>query len=392
MEMKIYLDNAATTPLSIDVFQAMQPYFFENFGNPSSAHHYGREAKTAVEHSRTVIAELLNTTPDHIIFTSGGTEADNTAILSAIRSNHIKLAITTPFEHHAVLNTLKTLQQNGEITLVYLKHDERGNLSLSHLDQLLAAGQKAFVSVMHGNNEIGNLNDIDEIAKVCSKYSAVFHSDTVQSMGQYQYDTKKLKADFLVGSAHKFHGPKGIGFLYKSSASAIRPFINGGSQERSQRSGTENVTGIVGLAKALELAYENKDAYQKHISDLKDRMILKLANTIPGVHFNGNSAQKGASLSTVLSVALSPSLTGQSPLDYLDLHQICASGGSACSSRSATGSHVLSALGNDPERSTIRFSFSRYNTAEEIDYVVEKLADLFKISPAPFEYYSVRTA
>lgn len=390
--MKIYLDNAATTPLSIDVFQAMQPYFFENFGNPSSAHHCGRDAKTAVEKSRKVIAELLNTTPEHIIFTSGGTEADNTAILSAIRENHIKLAITTPFEHHAVLNTLKTLQQNGEIELVFLKHDEKGNLSLSHLEQLLAGGEQAFVSVMHGNNEVGNLNDIDEIAEVCSRYSAVFHSDTVQTMGQYLYDTQKLKADFLVGSAHKFHGPKGAGFLYKRSAAAIRPFINGGAQESSQRSGTENVTGIVGLAKALEIAYENRDAYQKHIGDLKERMIFKLSDSIPGVKFNGNSAQKNLSLSTVLSAALPQTLTGASPLDYLDIFQICASGGSACSSHSATGSHVLNALGNDPGRSTIRFSFSRYNTAEEVDYVVDKLADLFKLSPAPFEYYNVRTA
>jgi cysteine desulfurase len=319
MEMKIYLDNAATTPLSIDVFQAMQPYFFENFGNPSSAHHCGRDAKTAVEKSRKVIAELLNTTPEHIIFTSGGTEADNTAILSAIRENQIKLAITTPFEHHAVLNTLKNLQQNGEIKLVFLEHDDRGNLSLSHLEQLLAAGEKAFVSVMHGNNEVGNLNDIDEIAEVCSKYSAVFHSDTVQTMGQYVYDTQNLKADFLVGSAHKFHGPKGAGFLYKRSSAAIRPFINGGAQESSQRSGTENVTGIVGLAKALEIAYENRDAYQKHIGTLKERMIFRLSNSIPGVKFNGNSALQNLSLSTVLSAAIPQTLTGASPLDYPDL-------------------------------------------------------------------------
>jgi cysteine desulfurase len=390
--MKIYLDNAATTPLSIDVFQAMQPYFFENFGNPSSSHACGREAKKAIEDSRGIIADLLNTSPDHIIFTSGGTEADNTAILSAIREQGIKLAITTPFEHHAVLNTLKALEQKGEIRLVYLQHDEKGNLSIPHLTQLLAAGERALVSVMHGNNEVGNLNDIEGIAEVCSRYSAVFHSDTVQTMGQYQYDTKRLKADFLVGSAHKFHGPKGVGFLYKSSAEAIRPFINGGSQESSQRSGTENVTGIVGLAKALEIAYDNRDTYQKHISHLKQRMILKLVNRIPDIKFNGNSALKNLSLSTVLSVAVPESLTGVSPLTYLDQHGICASGGSACSSRSAAGSHVLSALGDNFGRSAIRFSFSRYNTAEEIDHVVERLADLFTIRSVPSEYYSVRTA
>lgn len=376
--MKIYLDNAATTPLSIDVFKAMEPYFFENFGNPSSTHEHGRRAKSILDESRATIADLLNTDPDHIIFTSGGTEADNTAILSAIRSNKIKVAITTPFEHHAVLNTLKTLERDGEIRLFYLEHDKKGNLSLTHLDRLLATSEKAFVSVMHGNNEIGNLNDIDEIGEVCRKYGAVFHSDTVQTMGQYRYDTKKLNADFLVGSAHKFHGPKGVGFLYKRSLDAVRPLINGGSQERGQRSGTENITGIVGLAKALELAYLNRDNYQSHIRSLKQRMISRLTDSIPGLSFNGNSALKDQSLSTVLSISIPESANGQLPLIYLDQHNICASGGSACSSRSTTGSHVLSALGDNFERNTIRFSFSRYNTGEEIDYAAGKLADLFK--------------
>lgn len=373
--MKIYLDNAATTPLSIDVFKAMEPYFFENFGNPSSTHYHGRQAKGILDHSRSVIADLLNTDPDHIVFTSGGTEADNTAILSAIYGHQIKVAITTPFEHHAVLNTLKTLERNGQVKLIYLEHDQMGNLSPTHLDRLLATHSKALVSVMHGNNEVGNLNNIEEIGEVCRKYGAIFHSDTVQTMGQYQYDTKKLNADFLVGSAHKFHGPKGVGFLYKRSLDAVRPLINGGSQERGQRSGTENITGIVGLAKALELAYQNRDNYQSHISSLKQRMIDQLLAKIPDVKFNGNSAIAGLSLSTVLSVSVPDTVL--SPLIYLDQHGVCASGGSACSSRSTTGSHVLSALGDDFERSTIRFSFSRYNTKEEVDYAAEKLAELF---------------
>lgn len=377
--MKIYLDNAATTPLSIDVFQAMQPYFFENFGNPSSTHYYGREAKTAIEKSRQTIAGILNTTPNHIIFTSGGTEADNTAIISGIRENQISFAITTPFEHHAVLNTLKKLERNGEIRLVYLEHDEKGNLSVPHLEQLLAANSRAFVSVMHGNNEVGNLNDIDEIAAVCSRYSAVFHSDTVQTMGQYSYDTQVLGADFLVGSAHKFHGPKGIGFLYKKSETGVQALINGGSQEQGQRSGTENITGIVGLAKALELACSNSASYQKHINELKNSMINGLIDHIPGIKFNGNSAIPGASLSTVLSVTLPNTINHPSPLSYLDEHNICASGGSACNSRSATGSHVLSALGLGNEGATIRFSFSRYNSREEIDYTVDTLKQLFLV-------------
>jgi cysteine desulfurase len=375
--MRVYLDNAATTPLSIDVFKAMEPYFFENFGNPSSTHYHGRQAKTILENSRSTIADLLNTDPDHIIFTSGGTEADNTAILAGIRSNGIKVAITTAFEHHAVLNTLKTLERDKEITLVYLEHDQDGNLSLPHLERLLSSNEKVFVSVMHGNNEVGNLNDIEEIGSVCRKYGAVFHSDTVQTMGQYHYDTQKLNADFLVGSAHKFHGPKGVGFLYKKSLTSLRPFINGGSQERGQRSGTENITGIVGLAKALELAYLNRDNYQLHITGLKQRMIDRLSARIPDIRFNGNSAKTDQSLSTVLSLSVPEPENGLSPLIYLDQQNICASGGSACSSRSATGSHVLKALGDTFERSTIRFSFSRYNTSEEIDYAAEKLASLY---------------
>lgn len=373
--MRIYLDNAATTPLSRTVFQAMEPYFFENFGNPSSAHLIGREARAAIAHSRTIIADILNTNPEHIVFTSGGTEADNTAILSAIRSKGIKLAITTPFEHHAVLNTLKALERNKEIRLVFLKHDEKGNLSISHLEQLLAANEKAFVSVMHGNNEIGNLNPIDDIANVCKEYGAVFHSDTVQTMGLYTYDTQKLDVDFLVGSAHKFHGPKGIGFLYKKSADLLIPFINGGAQECGQRSGTENVAGIVGLAKAFELAHINRTVNNFHISNLKERMIYKLRTKIPGIKFNGNCADKDISLATILSVSVPEN--EHSPLVYLDQHRICASGGSACNSRSGKASHVLSALGLEADRTTVRFSFSHYNTAEEIDYTTDKFASLF---------------
>jgi cysteine desulfurase len=373
--MRIYLDNAATTQLSKVVFQAIEPYFFDNYGNPSSAHYLGRQTRAAIAQSRAIVAEILNTSPEHIVFTSGGTEADNTAILSGIKSNGIKLAITTPFEHHAVLNTLKALERSGEIRLVYLKHDEKGNLSISHLDQLLAANERAFVSVMHGNNEVGNLNPIDEIANVCHHYNAVFHSDTVQTMGQQAYDTQKLNADFLVGSAHKFHGPKGIGFLYKRSAVPLLPFINGGAQEQGQRSGTENVAGIVGLAKALELTQRNRAFNETYIHNLKQRMIYKLSNKIPGIKFNGNCADKALSLPTILSISVPES--DISPLIHLDQHRVCASGGSACNSRSGKASHVLSALGLEAERTTIRFSFSRYNTTEEIDYAADKLSDLF---------------
>lgn len=384
--MRIYLDNAATTPLNREVFLAMEPYFFENFGNPSSSHHHGRGAKVAIAQARGIIADLLNASPDNIVFTSGGSEADNTAIISGIRSNGIKLAITSAFEHHAVLHTLQALEKKGEIRIAYLQHDAQGNLSLSHLEQLLSKNEKAFVSVMHGNNEIGNLNDLGEIGLLCERYDAVFHSDTVQSMGQYRYDTPKLNADFLVGSAHKFHGPKGVGFLYRNTRQTLYPLINGGSQEQKQRAGTENVTGIVGLAKALELSYRNRETCQQHLIRLKERLIFKLRDRITDVAFNGNSANTELSLNSVLSVSLPDPNNGIDLLSYLDQHQISVSGGSACNSRSAAGSHVLSALGTPFGRSTVRFSLSRYNTEDEIDYAVEKLARCYtKVTKPDYE-------
>ncbi|MBB2149231.1 cysteine desulfurase family protein [Pedobacter gandavensis] len=375
--MRIYLDNAATTPLNREVFLAMEPYFFENFGNPSSSHHHGRSAKVAIAQARGIIADLLNASPDHIVFTSGGSEADNTAIISGIRSNGIKLAITSAFEHHAVLHTLQALEKNGEIRIAYLQHDALGNLSLGHLEQLLGANERAFVSVMHGNNEIGNLNDIEAIAEICKRYRAVFHSDTVQSMGQYRYDTRQLNADFLVGSAHKFHGPKGVGFLYRNTRQALYPLINGGAQEQKQRAGTENVTGIVGLAKALEISYRNREVTQQHLIRLKERLIYRLKDRIADIDFNGNSANTEKSLNSVLSVSLPDPQSGIQLLSHLDQHQISVSGGSACNSHSAAASHVLNALGTPFGRSTIRFSFSRYNTEEELDYAVEKLAKCY---------------
>lgn len=375
--MRIYLDNAATTPLNREVFLAMEPYFFENFGNPSSTHFHGRAAKVAIAQARGIIADLLNASPDNIVFTSGGSEADNTAILSGIRSNGIKLAITSVFEHHAVLHTLQALERNGEISLIYVQYDAQGNISLSHLEQILRSNGKAFVSLMHGNNEIGNLNDLRAIGLICKRYGAVFHSDTVQSMGQYRYDTQELNADFLVGSAHKFHGPKGVGFLYRSNKQILYPLINGGAQEQKQRAGTENVIGIVGLAKALEISCRNREACQQHLIRLKERLIFKLRDRIDHVGFNGNSADISRSLNSVLSVSVPDPQSGVDLLAYLDQHQISVSGGSACNSRSTSGSHVLTALGTNFGKSTIRFSFSRYNTEEEIDYAVEKLAKCY---------------
>lgn len=371
--MNVYFDNAATTPLDEEVFQAMLPYLRQHYGNPSSAHVHGRKTRDAIEIARKNIANILKASPSEIFFTSGGTEADNTAIYSAIRGMGIKHAITSRLEHHAVLNTLQWLEKNGEIRLSYVSNDEKGNLDIQHLEDLLAANERSFVSIMHGNNEIGNLNEIELIGEVCRKYDAIFHTDTVQTMGHFTFDLTKLNVHFLVGSAHKFHGPKGIGFLYVRNSVKALPLVLGGSQERLLRAGTENVAGIVGLSKALEIADANIDAHKKHLDNLKRCCIDQLKNNFPEAKFNGNSGDTDKSLYTVLSVSF-PSTIAPELLIGLDFNGISASGGSACNSHK--GSHVLSALNCHSSRQVIRFSFSRYNTIEEIHFLIEKLTAL----------------
>lgn len=376
--MRVYLDNAATTPLDKEVFDAMAPFMLEHFGNPSSIHSHGREVRSAIEKARRTVATLLNTSPAEVFFTSGGTEADNAAIVCTCRSLGIKHAITTKLEHHAVLHTMEMLEKQGDVQLSYLRHDERGNLDLEHLDELLANQPRTIVSIMHANNEIGTLNDIEKIGEICRKYDAIFHSDTVQTMGHYKHDVQQIGANFLVGSAHKFHGPKGVGFLYCDAETKIQPLIQGGSQERNMRGGTENVYGIIGLAKALEIAYRDMAEHQKHMQSLKDRMIYKLREQMEDVSFNGMSEFGDKSLYTVLNVSLPASDINEMLLFSLDIAKISASGGSACSSGANSGSHVLRALGVDPSRGSVRFSFSKYNTEAEIDYVAETLTKMYK--------------
>lgn len=376
--MKIYLDNAATTPLDPAVFEAMTPYLLNHFGNPSSQHQHGREVKQAIEKSRKTIAGLLNASPDEIIFTSGGTEADNTAILAAVFGSGIHHIITTRFEHHAVLHLLKKLEKDGEIYVSYIAHDERGNLDLNDLEHLLKTSQRSLVSVMHANNEIGNINDIGLIGGICEKYNALFHTDTVQTMGHYKHDLQKLKIHFLTASAHKFHGPKGIGFLYARKGTQLAKLIHGGGQESELRAGTENIPGIIGLTKALELAYAGLKEHQKYIQQLKDRFITQLTETLPEFSFNGNSAIAGKSLYTVLSINV-PTLQVDL-LRCLDGYQISVSGGSACAA--GASSHVLKALALAPGRDTIRFSFSKFNTKQELDYVIDKLSLIYQLVAA----------
>lgn len=375
--MRVYLDNAATTPLDKEVFDAMAPYMLEHFGNPSSIHSHGREVRAAIERARKTVAGLLNTSPAEVFFTSGGTEADNAALICTCRSLGIKHAITTKLEHHAVLHTMELLEKQEGVQLTYLRHDERGNLDLEHLEEVLASQPQTLVSIMHANNEIGNLNDIEAIGEICKKYNAVFHSDTVQTMGHYKHDLQQLKTNFIVGSAHKFHGPKGVGFLYCDAETKIQPLIQGGAQERNMRGGTENVYGIIGLAKALEIAYRDMGEHQTYIQNLKDRMIYKLREQMDDVSFNGMSEFGDKSLYTVLNVSLPASDINEMLLFSLDIAKISASGGSACSSGANAGSHVLRALECDPNRGSVRFSFSKYNTPEEVDYVAETVAKMY---------------
>jgi cysteine desulfurase len=376
MEDRIYLDNAATTPMDPRVAEAMLPFIFEKFGNPSSIHGHGREVRTAIERSRKTVADLLGCTPSEIFFTSGGTEADNMILRCAAETGEIEQIITSPLEHHAILHTAEHLHQQGLIELQLLEVDEKGRINTDHLESLLATGKKSLLSLMHGNNEIGNLNDLVHFGELAKAYGAHFHSDTVQTMGHYKHDFSTLPVHFAVGAGHKFNGPKGAGFLYMNRKSKLHPLIYGGAQERNMRGGTENVYGIVGLTKALSLAYEDMEAHDKHMRGLKAHMKNRLLKEIPGVQFNGLSGDIENSLYTVLSVSFPPHEDNDMLLFHLDIHGISASGGSACSSGSMQGSHVLAAIGADPSRASVRFSFGRFNTLSEIDKAVDAVKEI----------------
>lgn len=372
---KIYLDNAATTAIDKEVLEVMKHTMELQFGNPSSIHSHGREVRTVIENARKYVAKLLNTSPAEIFFTSGGTEADNMAINCGIHDYGLKHAITSKIEHHAVLHPLEVLESKGIIKLSFVNLDESGNVDLAHLEELLVSNERSFVSLMHANNELGNLLDIEKVGEICEQYNAIFHCDTVQTMGHYKHDLSKIKVHFITCAAHKFHGPKGVGFLYINHNVKIKPMIYGGAQERNMRGGTENVYGIVGLAKALEIAYAELEHHQNYIQGLKSYMKAQLEEQIPGIEFNGET-NPDKSLYTVLNVRFPESEMGEMMLFSLDIAGISASGGSACSSGSNVGSHVLTALGVPSNRAAVRFSFCKYNTKEEIDQVVAKLKEL----------------
>lgn len=372
---RIYLDNAATTPLDAEVLEAMMPYLTGKFGNPSSVYSYGRESRLAVENARKMVARLLNAHPAEIFFTSGGTESSNMAVTAAVRNLGCKRIITSQVEHHATLHTVAHLHCRDEALLSYVQLRPNGDVDLEHLAQLLAESkEKCLVTLMHANNEIGNLLDLHAVGELCKAHHAIFHSDTVQTVGHYPFNLRNTPVHFITGAGHKFHGPKGIGILYINENVKIEPFIHGGSQERNMRAGTENLYGIVGFAKALELASARFEQDSSYIRSLKSYMMERLGAEIEGVSFNGDTSEK--SLYTVLNVALPKTERSELIIFNMDIQHICVSGGSACTSGANQGSHVIQSIDNDPNKVPVRFSFSRHNTKEEIDTVVGKLKEL----------------
>jgi len=377
--MNVYLDNAATTPLDPLVLDAMMPYMTEYFGNPSSTHAFGRKTKNAIEISRKKVADYLNAEPSEIIFTSGGTEADNMALRCGVMDLGVKRIITSCVEHHAVGHTAEHLRDHFNVQVEYVNLNQDGHVNVQHLEELLSDDSlKTMVSLMHGNNEIGNLISLDAISNLCKKYKAYFHSDTVQTMGHYRFDMKVLDIDFITCAAHKFHGPKGVGFLYINKNTPIEYMMSGGSQERGHRGGTENLYGIVGLAKAMEIAHDHMEEHQVLIQGLKTYMMEQLQEMIPTIIINGEENSE-RSLYTVLSVCFPLSERSSMFLFNLDINGVCVSGGSACTAGSNVGSHVLAALPNSQNCQPVRFSFGRFTTKEEIDYALEKVREMVAI-------------
>ena len=371
---RIFLDNAATTPLDPEVLDAMTEVMRNEFGNPSSIHAEGRKARSLIENARKTVAKVLNCSIGEIFFTSGGTEANNMALKNSVRDLGVKRIISSPLEHHCVLHSLDAISATGAARIEMVRIDDRGHVDLDSLRQLLTGSdENTLVSLMHSNNEIGNLLPLQEVADLCAEYDTYFHCDTVQTMGYFPIDLQRTRVSFLSGSAHKFYGPKGIGFVYINNDNIIKPYLDGGAQERNMRGGTENLYGIVGLAKALGKAVREREERRVRMEEVKQYLIDRLRATYPGVTFNGDTER---SHYKVLSVSFPESPKGDLLLMNLDMAGISASGGSACSSGIDVGSHVVGHLHPDSKRHTIRFSFSHHNTREQVDYVVERLGKM----------------
>lgn len=379
----VYFDNAATTPMRVEVINVIADCMKSTFGNPSSTHSFGRKAKSLVESARKSIAKELHVSASEIIFTSGGTEADNLIIQGSVKDLGVEHIITTRIEHHAVLNAVEYVEASYGVKVSYLNLDEHGSPDLHQLTILLAKStEKTLVSLMHINNEIGNILDIQKVASLCKQHKALFHSDTVQSVGHYKMNLSELPVDFLAVAAHKFHGPKGVGFAFIRKGHRLKALIHGGSQERGHRAGTENVHNIVGMQKAFEIAYHNLEHEVSYIKELKHYFIQQAIEHIPGVLFNGLSSDMEKSTYTLVNISVPVSLEKAALLLFqLDLKGIACSKGSACQSGSDQGSFVLNAI-YDKDRLQypgLRFSFSHFNTKEEIDYVISTLATFCEI-------------
>jgi cysteine desulfurase len=376
---KVYFDSAATTQLRDDVITCISEVLQTEFGNPSSTHSYGRSSKSLLENARKEIAKLLNVSASEIIFTSGGTEADNLILNSAVRDLGVKRIITSRIEHHAVLHTAEWLQKEYNIQLDFVKLKECGQIDFENLESLLAdTSHKTLVSLMHVNNEIGNVLDLKRVAELCKTHKTLFHSDTVQSVGHFELDFKEIPIDFAAAAAHKFHGPKGAGFAFIRKNSGLRALIHGGEQERGMRAGTEAVYAIAGMAEALKISYHKLEKERKYVSEIKDYFKNELIAHFPGVKFNGSCDNNEQSTYTLLNVCLPISAEKAMLLLFqLDLKGIACSKGSACQSGSEGGSHVLNEILSDEDLSkpSIRFSFSSFNKKEEVDYVVDVLKD-----------------
>jgi cysteine desulfurase len=372
---RFYFDSAATTALDPQVLEAMMPFLQNKYGNPSSIYSYGRETRLAIENARKSVAKILNAHPAEIFFTSCGTESSNTAITGSVRDLGCKHIVTSPIEHHATLHTVEYLDHRDEAKVSYVNILPDGHIDLNHLAELLASSdEKTLVTLMHANNEIGNITDIHAVGELCVQHGAIFHSDCVQTVGHFNFDLRNTPVHFISGSAHKFHGPKGAGLLYINENVHIKPYVHGGGQERNMRAGTENVYGIAGFSKALEIATANYETESNYIRGLKYYLMEQLQQQMNDVSFNGDAA--GNSNYTVLNVSFPKSEKSEMLLMNLDMAGICASGGSACTSGAQQGSHVIRAFNNDPNRIPVRFSFSKYNTKEEVDVLVSKLKEL----------------
>lgn len=372
----IYFDNAATTQIRDEVIDTMTHVMKQHFGNASSSHSFGRSSKVLIEKARKTIAGYLNVSAGEILFTSGGTEADNLVLRSAVRDLNVTHIITSKIEHHAVLHTVEQLEIEYDIVVSYVNLDSKGQMDYTHLEALLSTENKTLVSLMHVNNEIGNKLDLKRVADLCKVKNALFHSDTVQSIGHYPFDLQEISIDFLVASAHKFHGPKGVGFVFIRKNSGLKALIFGGEQERGFRAGTESVHNIAGIEEALKLAYNNLESESSYVKDLKQYFIHRIKEEIPLVTFNGYSDDLEMSTYTLVNVGLPVSAEKSAMLLFqLDLKGIACSKGSACQSGSAQSSHVLAELLSDEDlqKPSIRFSFSIYNTKQEIDYVIDVL-------------------